>query len=119
MLASRLNQHPDKGSAMRFWAFTLLCLAINFASVVAQDHAIVAQPKADVAAARFDAVLQQALTALVRAGGYSVDVESTWGSPGDAQAPQGGSTYHLVQQGHALKTAARRPWLEKRLITLS
>jgi thiol-disulfide isomerase/thioredoxin len=74
-------------------------LAVCAVPAVAQEHAIVAQPKVDASAANFDGVLRQALGALVRAGSYAVDVESTWGATAEAGGPKGGSHYRLVWQG--------------------
>lgn len=65
---------------------------------VAQERAIVAQPKLDAAAAHFDAVLRQALGSLGRAGSFAVEVDSTWGTAGEAQGAQGGSRSRLISQ---------------------
>jgi peroxiredoxin len=67
--------------------------------LVAQQPAIVAQPKVDPAAAAFDQVLREALGALAKAGSYAVDVDCQWGAVGDPQGPQGASRYRLVSQG--------------------
>src|SRR3569623_22586 len=49
--------------------------------------------------AHFDAVLRQALAALSQAGGYSVQVDSTWGANSQEHAAHGGSRYMLFSQG--------------------
>jgi hypothetical protein len=80
----------------------LLSLSIltAFASpALAQRQTIVAQPQVDAPAARFGAVLHQALGALAQAGSYTLDVESQWGAVDDAQGPHGGSRYRLSWQG--------------------
>src|SRR5439155_4858850 len=82
---------------MRCLTFTL-CIAMIATAAVAQEHAVVAQHKPDAATAHFDAVLRQALGALVRAGSYAVDVESKWSAAGDTSGPQGGSRYRLAWQ---------------------
>lgn len=76
---------------------TLLTLTI-FAALAATAHAqrIVAQARPQADAARFGAVLQQALGALGTAPSYALDVESTWGAPADPTAPSGSSRYRLV-----------------------
>jgi thiol-disulfide isomerase/thioredoxin len=78
-------------------------LAVVFAffaaPTIAQERAIMAQPRVDASAAKFDGVLRQALGALVRAGSYAVEVESTWGAPAEPGGPKGGSHYRLVSQG--------------------
>ena len=83
---------------MRHITLAALILATPLATASAQERAIVAQPKVDVAAARFDAVLKQALGALAKAGSFAVNVESKWGAVGDPKGPQGGSRYRLVAQ---------------------
>jgi peroxiredoxin len=77
-----------------FVAFILVC----WASSPAQERAIVAQAKVDVAAAQFDVVLKQALGTLARAGSFAVNVESKWGATVDPKGPQGGSHYRLIAQ---------------------
>jgi thiol-disulfide isomerase/thioredoxin len=80
---------------------TLSMLLVVLAPLsAAAQQAIVAKPKADVAAAHFAAVLQQALGAIAKAGSYALDVESKWGATADPQGPQGGSKYKLVCQAN-------------------
>jgi thiol-disulfide isomerase/thioredoxin len=83
---------------MRCTVLSFLFLVACAGHISAQDHAIVAGVRPDAATARFDAVLRQALGALVHAGSYAVDVESKWGATANASGPQGGSHYRLVRQ---------------------
>jgi hypothetical protein len=83
---------------MRRIIFALLVVVVAANSALAQQNLIVAKPKADVSAARFDAVLQQALGALAKAGSYAVEVDSQWGAHAEANGPHGGSHYRLIWQ---------------------
>src|SRR5206468_2524720 len=78
-----------KGFFMRHTLLPAVLIATLAAPSIGQEHAIVAQPKPDPATAHFDAVLRQALTALIHAGSYAVDVESQWGAAGDPNGSQG------------------------------
>ncbi len=80
-----------------YWIAILISLSV--APIGAQERAIVAQPRVDPAGANFDGLLRQALGALVRAGSYAVDVDSTWGAKAEERGPRGGSHYRLVWQG--------------------
>jgi thiol-disulfide isomerase/thioredoxin len=84
-------------------------LLILAGPVAAQKPAIVARPPSEQAAARFQAVLTQALGALARAGSYALEVDSQWGAVGDPQGPSGGSHYKLVWQGgkHRVEVQSR------------
>jgi len=75
----------------------------------AAQPAIVAKPKADVAAAHFGAVLQQALGAIGQAGSYALDVESKWGAVADPQGPQGAHRYRLVWQAGKYRVEVQSP----------
>lgn len=72
-----------------------LTIALLLASPAAAQR-IVAQSKAQADAARFAAVLQQALGTLAAAPSYALEVDSEWGAPGDPMAPSGSSRYRLV-----------------------
>jgi thiol-disulfide isomerase/thioredoxin len=64
----------------------------------AQQPASPTQSHMDPAAAQFDAVMGRALDALVRSGGYQVDIDSQWGALNDTQGPKGASHYRLIWQ---------------------
>lgn len=81
----------------RIYLFAILT-AVCTASAIAQERAIQAQPRIDAATAHFDAVLRQALGALVQAKSYAVDVESNWNAAADPHGPQGGSRYRMTWQ---------------------
>lgn len=81
-------------------ALVAIATAILGQSATGQERAIVAQPKADAAAHKFQTVLTQALGALAAAGSYEVQVASSWGSPSDPTAPCGNGRYRLVSQGN-------------------
>ena len=74
----------------------LLVLALT-ATPAAADK-IVARSKIESDAARFQAVLTKALTALGGAESYALDVESQWAGIDDPNAPSGASRYRLVAQ---------------------
>jgi thiol-disulfide isomerase/thioredoxin len=87
-------------------AFSLAALLLSPAG--GQDRAIAAPSQADVAAAaRFEAVLREALTSLARAGSYRVDVQSTWGAVDEPNGPKGGGRYRLVRQGDKYRVEAQ------------
>jgi thiol-disulfide isomerase/thioredoxin len=77
-------------------ALSFALILVLTATATAQDRAIVAQARPDPAAARFDAVLTEALTALAKSGGYTVSVESRWGAASDQHGPKGGGRYQLT-----------------------
>ena len=91
---------------MRRWplGFVLMLLAV---SANAQQRAIVAEAKPDPAAVRFDAVLKEALGALSKSGGYTVNVASQWGAADDQHGPKGGGRYQLTWQGRKFRVEMR------------
>jgi len=102
---------------MRRVLFSLSLLAALASPAIAQRQAVVAQPaasqpKVDASAARFGAVLHQALSALAQAGSYSLDVESQWGAVDDPQGPHGGSRYRLIWQGGKYRVEVQSPAAE-------
>jgi len=82
---------------MRRIFLSLVLVAAVAPTALAQK--IVAKPRAEVAGVQFATVLQQALGTLAQAGGYTIDVESTWGAANDPNGPHGGSRYRLIQSG--------------------
>src|SRR5688500_11096948 len=78
--------------------FLALLLVAALATPAAAQK-IVARSKNEADAARFQAVLAQALTALGGAESYALDVESKWGAIDDNSAPSGANRYRLVAQG--------------------
>jgi peroxiredoxin len=76
-------------------------LAIVLAApAAAQNRApIVARRNSEQSAAHFQAVMQQALGTLARAGSFALDVESQWAAIDDPNGPQGGSRYRLIRAG--------------------
>lgn len=83
---------------MKTQLLALLLIAALATPAAAQK--IVAKSKTEADAARFQAVLGQALLALGGAESYALDVESQWGATDDnAAAPAGSAKYKLVAQG--------------------
>jgi thiol-disulfide isomerase/thioredoxin len=90
---------------MRSIPLFAVLIATFAGAAAAQQPAIVAKSKPDPVTAHFDAVLRQALGALVRSGSYAVDVDSKWGVADDPNGPQGGSRYRLDWQAGKYRVA--------------
>lgn len=87
---------------------TLFALLVAATALTqAQERAIVAEAKPDPAAARFDAVLKEALASLAKSGGYAVNVTSQWGAADDPQGAKGGGRYQLTWQGGKFRVEMR------------
>ncbi|HZN35052.1 MAG TPA: DUF2092 domain-containing protein [Pirellulaceae bacterium] len=87
---------------------TLLC-TLALPAAAQTKPAIVARKSSEQSAANFQAVMQQALGALARAGSYALDVQSEWGAVDDPNGPQGGSRYRLVAAGGKYRVEVRSP----------
>lgn len=91
---------------MRRWK--LSCLLLALATLVsAQERPVPVKAKPDAAATRFDAVLKEALSAVEKSGGYTVNVASQWGATDDQHGPKGGGRYQLTWQGGKYRVEMR------------
>jgi peroxiredoxin len=87
----------------------LALLLVGCLAAPAFGQKIIARSKTDADAARFQAVLGQALTALGGAESYVLDVESKWGAADDVNAPSGSARYKLIAAGGKYRVEVQSP----------